>query len=158
MRLHQKETAMQPDTRAAELAAFLLRIALGAMFIAHSLILKLFVFTLPGTAQFFTSIGLPGWSAYVVFALEAIGGIMLVFGVQVRIVSLILLPILAGATWAHWGNGWMFGYPNGGWEYPLYLTLLAGVQALLGEGAYAALQRSKPLSLPGLAAAPGAAR
>jgi putative oxidoreductase len=157
MRLHQKETAMQPDTRAAELAAFLLRIALGAMFIAHSLILKLFVFTLPGTAQFFTSIGLPGWSAYVVFALEAIGGIMLVFGVQVRIVSLILLPILAGATWAHWGNGWMFGYPNGGWEYPLYLTLLAGVQALLGEGAYA-LQRSKPISLPGLAAAPGAAR
>jgi putative oxidoreductase len=126
-------------------AAFLLRIALGTMFIAHSLILKLFIFTLPGTAGFFTSIGLPGWSAYVVFALEAVGGIMLILGVQVRVVSLVLLPILAGATWAHWGNGWMFGYKDGGWEYPLYLTLLAFVQALLGEGDYA-LQRSRPLA------------
>jgi len=57
--------------------------------------------------------------------------------VQTRWVALVLLPILAGATWAHWGNGWMFGYANGGWEYPLYLTLLAAVQALLGDGAYA---------------------
>ncbi len=29
------------------------------MSIAHSLILKYFVFTLPGTAQFFASLGLP---------------------------------------------------------------------------------------------------
>jgi putative oxidoreductase len=135
---------MQTETRPADLAAFLLRVALGAMFLAHSVILKFFVFTLPGTAQFFGTLGLPGWFAYVVFALEAVGGVMLILGVQVRWVSLLLLPVLAGATWAHWGNGWMFGYPNGGWEYPLYLTLLAGVQALLGEGAFA-LQRSKPL-------------
>jgi putative oxidoreductase len=135
---------MQSETRPADLAAFLLRVALGAMFLAHSVILKFFVFTLPGTAQFFGTLGLPGWFAYVVFALEAVGGVMLILGVQVRWVSLLLLPVLAGATWAHWGNGWMFGYPNGGWEYPLYLTLLAGVQALLGEGAFA-LQRSKPL-------------
>ena len=135
---------MTDHPASAALAAFVLRVALGTMFLAHSLILKLFVFTLPGTAQFFTTLGLPGWSAYLVFALEAVGGILLILGVQVRIVSLMLLPVLAGATWAHWGNGWMFGYPNGGWEYPLYLTLLAGVQALLGEGAYA-LQRSKPL-------------
>lgn len=127
-----------------DLAAFLLRIGLGTMFLAHSVFLKLFIFTLPGTAQFFTSIGLPGWLAYVVFAMEAVGGLMLVLGVQVRFVALALLPILVGATWAHGGNGWMFGFPNGGWEYPLYLTLLAVVQALIGEGAYA-LQRSEPL-------------
>jgi putative oxidoreductase len=139
-----KGLLMSPQSRTVDLAAFLLRVALGAMFIAHSLLLKLFVFTLPGTARFFGSIGLPEWFAYVVFALEAVGGIMLVLGVQVRWVSLVLLPILLGATWAHWGNGWMFGYKDGGWEYPLYLSLLAGVQVLLGEGAYA-LQRSKPL-------------
>lgn len=135
---------MSSQDRATELAAFVLRVALGTMFIAHSLFLKLFVFTLPGTAKYFGSIGLPEWFAYVVFALEVIGGVLLVLGVQVRLVSLILLPILAGATWAHWGNGWMFGYQNGGWEYPLYLTFLAGVQVLLGEGAYA-LRRSRPL-------------
>lgn len=141
---------MTDQTRSTALAAFVLRIALGTMFIAHSLILKLFVFTLPGTAKFFVSIGLPEWFAYVVFALEAVGGILLLLGVQVRLVALALLPILAGATWAHWGNGWMFGYPNGGWEYPLYLTVLAGVQVLLGEGAYA-LQKSRPLVLGGWA-------
>lgn len=120
-----------------QLATFLLRIALGVMFLAHSVILKLFVFTLPGTAQFFVSIGLPGSLAYVVFAAEAIAGVLLVLGVQTRWVALATLPILIGATWAHWGNGWMFGYPNGGWEYPAYLSLLALVQALLGDGAYA---------------------
>lgn len=124
-----------------DIAAFLLRIALGVMFLAHSLLLKLFVFTLPGTAQFFVSIGLPGWLAYVIFAAEAVAGVLLILGVQTRWVALATVPILMGATWAHFGNGWMFGYTNGGWEYPAYLTLLAIVQSLIGDGAYA-LNRS----------------
>lgn len=37
--------------------------------------MKLVIFGLPGTAQFFASIGLPGFLAYVVFAAEAMGGI-----------------------------------------------------------------------------------
>ena len=131
---------MPLDTKLAPFAVTLLRIALGVMFLAHSLLLKLFVFTLPGTAQFFTSIGLPGWFAYVVFAAEAIGGTLLVLGAQARWVALALVP-----TWAHWGNGWMFGYENGGWEYPLYLTLLAICQFMLGDGRYA-LVPSRPLA------------
>ncbi|GLK51753.1 MAG: hypothetical protein CML67_05080 [Rhodobacteraceae bacterium] len=140
------------DPKIAPFAVTLLRVALGVMFIAHSLLLKLFVFTLPGTAQFFTSIGLPGWFAYVVFAAEAVGGILLVLGIQTRWVALGLAPILAGATWAHWGNGWMFGYENGGWEYPLYLTLLAVCQFMLGDGRYA-LVPSRPIGavIPALA-------
>ena len=125
------------EHQVTQAAIFLLRVALGLMFIAHSWLLKLFVFTLPGTASFFGSIGLPEWFAYLVFAIEAIAGPMLVLGIQVRWISLAVVPILVGATWAHWGNGWMFGYENGGWEYPLYLTLLALVQAMLGDGAYA---------------------
>jgi putative oxidoreductase len=132
------------ETQMTQTATLVLRVALGAMFLAHSVILKLFVFTLPGTAQFFQSIGLPGWSAYAVFAAEAVGGIMLVLGIQARWVALALVPILAGATWAHSGNGWMFGYENGGWEYPAYLTLLAVAQVLLGDGALA-LSRSVPV-------------
>lgn len=126
-----------PQSQLTGTATLLLRVALGLMFIAHSLLLKLIVFTLPGTAKFFGSIGLPGWLAYAVFLAEAVGGIMLVLGIKARWVALALTPILAGATWAHGGNGWMFGYPNGGWEYPLYLTLLALVQAMLGDGAHA---------------------
>lgn len=127
------------------LAAFVLRVALGIMFLAHSFILKLFVFTLPGTAQFFETIGLPGWLAYVVFTVEAVAGVLLILGVQTRWVALATLPILAGAAWAHSGNGWMFAYANGGSEYLAYLTLLAAVQSLLSDGAFA-LIRSRSLT------------
>jgi putative oxidoreductase len=125
------------QTNLTETGVFLLRVALGLMFLAHSLLLKLIVFTLPGTAQFFVSIGLPGWLAYVIFASEAIAGALLVLGVQTRWVAFATVPILAGATWAHAGNGWMFGYENGGWEYPAYLSLLAFVQGLMGDGKFA---------------------
>lgn len=121
-------------TNLTETATFLLRIALGLMFLAHSLLLKLVVFGLPGTAQFLVSIGLPGWLAYAIFATEVLAGVLLVLGVQTRWVALATVPILAGATWAHSGNGWMFANANGGWEYPAYLTLLAIVQAMLGDG------------------------
>ena len=47
------------------------------MYIAHSLVLKYFIFTLPGTAQFFESLGLPG-AAYLTFWAELIGGVLLV--------------------------------------------------------------------------------
>jgi putative oxidoreductase len=137
---------MPTSLTAPDLAAFLLRIALGVMYLAHSVVLKLKVFGLPGTAAFFGSLGLPSWLAYPVFAAEVIGGVLLILGVQVRWVALALLPILIGATWTHAGNGWVFSYPKGGWEYPLYLVLLSFVQVLLGEGAFA-LRPSKPLIL-----------
>ncbi len=114
----------------------LLRISLGLMFIAHSVVLKHFVYTLPGTAQYFQSIGLPGNLAYVVFWMEAIGGILLVLGIRTRAVAAALMPILIGSVWAHSGNGWVFSDANGGWEYPLYLTVLAAAQVMLGEGAF----------------------
>ncbi|MCI1011346.1 DoxX family membrane protein, partial [Pseudomonas oryzihabitans] len=49
--------------RTSSYAPLLLRLALGAMFLAHGLT-KLLVFTLPGTAGFFASVGFPGWLAY----------------------------------------------------------------------------------------------
>ena len=125
------------DSKSAPYGALLLRLGLGVMFIAHSLYLKLFVFTLAGTAGFFESLGLPGAVAYLVFAAEGIGGILLILGVQTRWVALALVPILLGATWVHSGNGWLFSAEGGGWEYPFFLTLAAVVQALLGDGAYA---------------------
>jgi hypothetical protein len=27
---------------------------------------------------------------------------------------------LIGAATVHWGNGWVFTTPNGGWEYPVF--------------------------------------
>ena len=108
----------------------LLRVALGIMFIAHSVVLKYFTFTLAGTAQYFASIGLPAALAYVVFAVEAIGGVLLVLGIATRWVALALIPVLLGAMWVHIGNGWVFSAPNGGWEYPLFLIVISAVVAL----------------------------
>ena len=124
------------ESRNAAYAALVLRLSLGTMFVAHAL-LKLVVFTLPGTAQFFQSIGLPGPLAYAVFAAELVGGLLLIAGVGARWVSIALVPVLLGATWAHAGNGWLFSAPNGGWEYPAFLTAATVVQAMLGNGAYA---------------------
>jgi len=107
------------------------------MFIAHSVVLKLMTFTLPGTAQFFTSLGLPAWLAYATFFAEAVGGTLLVLGIQTRWMALAPAPILLGALWVHSGNGWVFTSANGGWEYPLYLLVLSIAQAMLGDGAYA---------------------
>ncbi len=122
------------DPRTAPYAATLLRVSLGAMFIAHSLVLKHFMYTLPGTAQFFESLGLPAALAYATFWAELIGGILLLAGLGSRWVALALLPILVGATWVHAGNGWAFSAANGGWEYPAFLIVVSLVQALLGDG------------------------
>jgi putative oxidoreductase len=122
-------------------AATLLRVSLGVMFVAHSVVLKLFVFGLAGTAGYFESIGLPGALAYVVFAAEAVGGVLLIAGVATGWVSLALLPVLGGALWAHSGNGWVFSNANGGWEYPLFLIVVSVVVALQAFAARTAVAR-----------------
>jgi putative oxidoreductase len=144
------------DPRTAPYAALLLRVALGLMFLAHSVYLKLFVFTLPGTTQFFASLGLPAPLAYLVFAAEAVGGVLLIAGWRTRLVAAALVPVLLGATWAHLGNGWLFTAKGGGFEYPAFLTVAALVQALLGDGAHALSARAQDASsAPAAAAAKG---
>ena len=137
-----------------EFASFLLRLALGMMYLAHSLVLKLSTYGLAGTAAFFVGVGLPGWLAYVTFAAEAVGGVLLILGVQTRWVVLALSPALLGAIiWVHAGNGWAFTAPKGGWEYPAFLLVASVVQFLLGDGAYALA----PSKSSGLAAEPRSA-
>ena len=117
--------------------AFVMRISLGAVLIAHSVYLKLMVFTLADTANYFESIGLPSWLAYAVFSIESVTGVLIIVGYKTRLSAAIVLPILLGATWAHSGNGWVFSATNGGWEYPLFLSFIAAAVALLGPGALA---------------------
>ena len=122
------------SNRRIDAAAAVLRTTVGVMFVAHAL-LKYFVFTLPGTAAFFQSLGLPGALGYVTFAAELAGGALLIAGVQTRFVAVLLTPFVIGATWAHAGNGWAFTSANGGWEYPAFLSIATLVTALLGNGA-----------------------
>ena len=122
--------------RTTQHGALVLRLALGTMFISHAL-LKYYVFTLPGTAQFFQSLGLPGAFAYFTFAAELVGGVLILAGLYGQWVSAALIPVLLGAIWAHAANGWVFSAPNGGWEYPAFLAAAALAHAFIGDGAYA---------------------
>ena len=122
--------------RNADYAALILRLGLGTMFLAHGL-LKLNVFTLAGTAQFFESAGFPGALAYVVTFAEIGGGIALLAGIATRWVVLALIPVLLGALKVHLGAGWLFSNANGGWEYPAFLIVAAIAQLFLGTGAFA---------------------
>ena len=128
----------------APYAALVLRVALGLMFIAHAM-LKIVVFTVPGTVQFFQSVGLPGALAYVTIAIELVAGVLLLAGFFTRWVALATVPVLLGAAWVHVPNGWVFSAQGGGWEYPVFLAVAAIVQFLLGDGAYALTARQAPL-------------
>jgi putative oxidoreductase len=135
-----RDTGSSVQTQAVGIA--LLRVALGIMWIAHAG-LKYFVFTLPGTVQFFDSVGLPGALAYPVFGAELVGGIALVAGIYARQVSLLLVPVMLGAASVHIGNGWVFSAPGGGWEYPIFLTVASIALWLIGDGAYALKQSNR---------------
>lgn len=133
------------DQRYAPYAAFLLRLSLGTMWISHAL-LKLLVFTMPGFQGFLASQGMPTFMAWPVVLLELAGGALILLGLHGRLASLALLPILAGATLAHIGNGWVFSAPNGGWEYPVFLIAASFVHVLLGDGAFAFKTPAAPVT------------
>lgn len=131
------------NNQQAGYAAALLRIVLGVVLVAHGL-LKVFVFTMPGTAGFFASQGFPGWMAYPVTLIEVAAGAALVLGLHARVAALVSLPVLLGALYVHIGNGWLFTAKNGGWEYPAFLVAVAVVVALLGDGAFAISKAFRP--------------
>jgi putative oxidoreductase len=126
------------DDRTAPFAATLLRVTMGVLFLAHAA-LKIFIFTPAGTVAFFESVGLPGSFAYLTIAAELGGGLLLIAGLYTRAVSVALIPVLLGAiVFVHGANGFFYNNDGGGWEYAAFWAVALAVQALLGDGAYAA--------------------
>lgn len=123
---------------ATDAGLLLLRMSLAIVFLAHSVYLKLMVFSLAGTAAFFESLGLPAFSAYTVFAAEAVGGALLVLGLLTRPTALVLAIVSLGALWAHAGAGWLFSAEGGGWEYPAFLAATSMTLAIMGPGRFTA--------------------
>jgi len=124
------------DTQTSAYGAFILRVALGALFIAHAG-LKLFVFTPAGTVAFFANLGLPAVPAYATIAAEFVGGIALILGVFTRVVSLALIPTLLGAIILVHGKAGFFFTNAGGWEFVAFWIVALVTPALIGEGAFA---------------------
>ncbi len=137
--------------QSSEFGAFLSRLTLGVILLAHG-VLKITVFTIPGTVAYFDSIGIPASIAYLTIGGEVLGGAALILGAFPRLVALLSLPILAGATWAHAANGWVFSNQGGGWEFPLLLLVLAVIVLVQGAGSFAlkgipAIERLLPNAL-----------
>jgi putative oxidoreductase len=124
------------DPRTAPYAALVLRLTLGALFLAHAGA-KIFIFGPAGTAGFFTSLGLPATLAYLTIAWELVGALALILGLWTRLAALAMIPLLVGTiVTVHGAAGFWFNNANGGWEYPAFWSIALLTQALLGDGAY----------------------
>jgi putative oxidoreductase len=116
--------------------AFLLRLTLGVIMLNHGL-MKFTVFGIDGTVGYFASMGLSPVIAYLTMFGEIAAGLGLISGVLTRLAAALSIPVLAGATWVHAGNGWVFSNAGGGWEFPLLLVVLAAIVTIQGAGSLA---------------------
>jgi len=111
----------------------IIRIHLGVILLAHGW-LKVSVFTVLGTVDYFSSIGLSPIIAYLVIFGELVGGLALVLGIQTRLAAALTVPILLGAAITNSGNGWLHSATGGGWEYAASLTVIACAITVSGSG------------------------
>lgn len=114
---------------------FLLRIALGLVFVMHGW-QKLAGFGHVGVTGFLTQLGVPfpAVSAALLMAVELGGGLALLAGAFTRVAALLIAGAMAVATvTVHLPNG--FFLPNG-YEFALTLLLANLAVTMTGAGAY----------------------
>ena len=124
------------DSSTAPYGVFVLRAALGVMWISHAL-MKYVVFTVAGFGGFLAKVGFPAELAGPVILAELVGGILILSGVYARHVALLLIPVMAAASSVHLANGWVFSNAGGGWEYPMLWLVAQAALVLAGSGAFA---------------------
>ena len=114
----------------------LLRVYLGILFIIHGYF-KLFVKgALPGTAQFFSQIGIPAanYAAVLVAFVEFVGGILLLLGLLTKWTTFVLLiEMLVAFFKVHLWQGFVIMQNKYGYEF--ILLIIVGLIALLVNGA-----------------------
>jgi len=121
----------------AEIAAFLLRVSLGMLFIVH-LYWKLAIAE-GGFQQWWGNFEKNGYHKlvpYYVVSAEILGAVLLIPGIHTRWVCLYVLPLMIGAT-HFWYVRKGFFFTMAGCELPLVWTVMLAVQAMLGDGAFA---------------------
>jgi putative oxidoreductase len=115
--------------RLQPLALIVLRVVLGAVMIAHG---YQKVTGFQGAQHFLSGLGLPAVAAYLVTAVEFLGGIAIVLGVYERFFAGAFAIDMMVAIWkVHYHNG--FNRP-GGYEFPLSLVAIAFGLVCFGGG------------------------
>ena len=114
------------------LTTFLLRIVLGISFFVHGLVK--FQGGIGNIVGWFESIGIPGFLAYVVGAVELVGGIALILGLGTRIVSALLTLVMVGAILkAKLAIGFLGTAEMAGYELDLAFLVIALFLAVNGS-------------------------
>lgn len=104
---------------AYERAFVVLRMATGVLFLLHGLA-KL-QRGMGAVSEMFGDLGLPGWLAFLVLAIELIGGLAFLLGVGANYAAWGLAGVMAGAiVTVKWEKGFI-----GGYELDLILLLVA---------------------------------
>ena len=131
----------------AQLALTVLRIMLGAIFIAHGAQKVLGLFGGPGLTGFVSwaiSIGIPTPLAYAAAFAEFIGGLLIFFGCATELGVLMTSAVMIGAIkFVHAGHG--FFIQNNGYEYVLSLILIGLVLIIGGPGHFSLCNIRKPV-------------
>jgi putative oxidoreductase len=115
------------------------RLTAGGMLLVHG-ITKLMYATVAGFAA--NSLAKRGIEpslplAYVVFFLETVGAICIMLGLFTRFFAAAVgIQFLLITFVAHWGAGFGWSRPGGGWEYPLFWGLIILAIGLRGGGPY----------------------
>jgi putative oxidoreductase len=75
--------------------------------------------------------------AYVVFFLETVGALCIMFGFLTRFFAAAIgIQFLIIVFVAHWAPGFPWNRPGGGWEYPAFWGLIILAIGLRGGGPY----------------------
>jgi putative oxidoreductase len=75
--------------------------------------------------------------AYVVFFLETVGALCIMFGLFTRFFAAAIgIQFLIIVFVAHWAPGFPWNRPGGGWEYPAFWGLIILAIGLRGGGPY----------------------
>jgi len=119
--------------RLQPLALLVMRLALGAVMVGHGYH-KVFG-GLHHHVQLVTSLGLPGWTAYLSAFTEFFGGMLVLIGLFTRAAAFaICINMSVAIAKVHFHNGLMGDH---GYEFPLALAALAFGLVFLGGGAIA---------------------
>jgi putative oxidoreductase len=132
------------DRRSAPYAALLLRLALGALFIAH-LYWKFFVLAGGFDAWWgnFEARGYAWYVPYYAISAEIVGALCLIPGIWARWAALYAVPLMFGAA-QFWLVRKGFYFTAAGGELPIVWGVMLIVYALLGDGAWALARSPLP--------------
>lgn len=115
-----------------EIGALILRLITGFTFFLHGL--SKFQGGIENTVGFFSSVGIPGFLAYIVAIIELAGGALVILGLGTRIIGVLFAVVMLGAIFTVKLSAGFMGTDGGaGYEFDVALLAMSVSLALSGS-------------------------